>query len=191
MYPPDEKGGTWICATSSGRVVCLLNGGFEKHKHQPPYQFSRGLVVLGLAAAASIKSYISEVLLTNVEPFTIIARDTYDFLQWVWDGNSSHIHHLDKTSNYIWSSSTLYIHEQKQRRTDAFKNFISDNIVFKEDVLSFHKSQPFQEAETDFLMKRPGVETIAVTQIAVSGENIDFVYHNLVNNSTLISQLSI
>jgi uncharacterized protein with NRDE domain len=37
FMPKDAlAGGTWI-ATSDNFTLCLLNGAFENHKHQPPY----------------------------------------------------------------------------------------------------------------------------------------------------------
>nr|MBP6455490.1 NRDE family protein [Chitinophagaceae bacterium] len=42
VFPKDSKAnGTWI-STSKNYSLCLLNGGFEKHKHEPPYKHSRG-----------------------------------------------------------------------------------------------------------------------------------------------------
>src|SRR4030095_9832506 len=38
--------GSWIGVSEKGRVICLLNGAFERHKHRPPYRMSRGIVVL-------------------------------------------------------------------------------------------------------------------------------------------------
>lgn len=47
LFPKDTKaGGTWIATARDGRTACLLNGAFEKHKHEPPYRLSRGLVLL-------------------------------------------------------------------------------------------------------------------------------------------------
>ncbi|MBK9018424.1 MAG: NRDE family protein [Saprospiraceae bacterium] len=37
IFPRDTAaGGTWIAASDTNRVACLLNGAFVKHKHQPP-----------------------------------------------------------------------------------------------------------------------------------------------------------
>ncbi|MFM8371345.1 MAG: NRDE family protein, partial [Bacteroidota bacterium] len=47
VYPRDSKaGGTWFAVSESGKTVCLLNGAFVRHHHNPPYKRSRGLMVL-------------------------------------------------------------------------------------------------------------------------------------------------
>ena len=38
-------GGTWIFY-SDQMVCCILNGGYLKHSHRPPYRLSRGLILL-------------------------------------------------------------------------------------------------------------------------------------------------
>ncbi|MFZ1561686.1 MAG: NRDE family protein, partial [Saprospiraceae bacterium] len=46
-FPKDEKaGGTWIAASDSNRVACLLNGAFENFEHQDHYVISRGRILL-------------------------------------------------------------------------------------------------------------------------------------------------
>lgn len=46
FYPKDPlANGTWFAFTPT-RLVCLLNGGFTKHKRVLPYRKSRGLIVL-------------------------------------------------------------------------------------------------------------------------------------------------
>ncbi len=191
LYPPDDKGGTWLAINDAGRLVCLLNGGFEKHAHRPPYRHSRGLIVLDAVRSNDIESYIRNIDLDNIEPFTLIAIDKKTFIEWVWDGHLSHVKPLDKEANYIWSSSTLYNNRQKERRNEFFQNFISKNKPTPNNLLSFHRSKPFGEPETDFWMDRPGVKSIAISQVESDGEKMTFKYINLLEESTLVSELSI
>ena len=45
LFPKDKlSDGTWIGISEVNRVVCVLNGGFERHKRQPNYRKSRGVV---------------------------------------------------------------------------------------------------------------------------------------------------
>ena len=47
FFPKDpDAGGTWFVTTGRDTTLCLLNGAFTKHEHEPPYRKSRGLVVL-------------------------------------------------------------------------------------------------------------------------------------------------
>ena len=58
LFPRDTgAGGTWIAASDSNRVVCLLNGAFVKHQHQPPYKRSRGTMVLDFFRFATAESF--------------------------------------------------------------------------------------------------------------------------------------
>ena len=34
LFPKDKMGGTWIGVSEKNRVVCLLNGAFEKHERK-------------------------------------------------------------------------------------------------------------------------------------------------------------
>ncbi|MBK7008461.1 MAG: NRDE family protein [Saprospiraceae bacterium] len=121
LYPPDEKGGSWIAMSTPGRVICLLNGAFIKHAHRPPYRFSRGIIVLAAARAQNKVEFVENLDLEGVEPFTLIWKDDKTFFSLVWDGKESHIQDLNPAQNYIWSSSTLYTDEQKKGETSIFK----------------------------------------------------------------------
>jgi len=46
-YPLDQdSGGSWIALADTGRVVCLLNGGYKPFIPNPPYRMSRGQLVI-------------------------------------------------------------------------------------------------------------------------------------------------
>lgn len=190
LYPPDEKGGTWIAMSAPGRVICLLNGAFTKHAHRPPYRMSRGIIVLAAARAKTRLEFIENADLAEVEPFTLIWKDDNTFFQLVWDGKENHVEDLDSGRNYIWSSSTLYTDEQKSRRNEYFQNFILKDGPIPVKLREFHLSRPFGEASCDFQMERPGVKTIAMTQILRARDSFTMEYLNLMDGSTLVSELS-
>lgn len=191
LYPPDEKGGTWIAISAPGRVVCLLNGAFVKHSHRPPYRLSRGVIVLAAARAIDAHHFTSALDLEGIEPFTLIWKDDTSFFQLVWDGKETHIQELESHQNYIWSSSTLYTEEQKKKRTAYFQNFILNQTLLPSKLKAFHLSQPFGEPDCDFKMERPGVKTIAMTQVLRSKDSFTMEYFNLLDGSTLVSELRI
>lgn len=190
LYPPDEKGGTWIAMSTPGRAICLLNGAFTKHAHRPPYRFSRGILVLAAVRAQNKAEFVENIDLEGVEPFTLIWKDDNTFFSLVWDGKESHIQDLNPAQNYIWSSSTLYTDEQKDRRNKYFQNFISKELLTPTKLREFHLSKPFGEASSDFQMERPGVKTIAVTQVLRARDSFTMEYLNLMDGSTLVSELS-
>ncbi|MFM7153572.1 MAG: NRDE family protein, partial [Bacteroidota bacterium] len=73
VYPRDSKaGGTWFAVSESGKTVCLLNGAFVRHHHNPPYKRSRGLMVLDFFNYDDPDRFFSEYNLEGMEPFTLI-----------------------------------------------------------------------------------------------------------------------
>ena len=88
-YPKDElAGGTWIGMSNKNRLVCLLNGGFEKHQRNSSYRMSRGVVVKNILSVENPVTYIEEYDFTDIEPFTIVLVDWNSILETyelVWD----------------------------------------------------------------------------------------------------------
>src|SRR5919199_3470936 len=71
-FPKDPQGGgTWL-ATFGTITVCLLNGAFVNHVHQPPYRRSRGLVVLDYFDTADPRQFIDSYDFSGIEPFTMV-----------------------------------------------------------------------------------------------------------------------
>ena len=119
VYPKDElAGGTWIGVSDKNRLVCLLNGGFEKHQRNSYYRMSRGVVVKDILSVDDPIVYIKEFDFNNIEPFTIILIDWnigLHIYELVWDGETSHFKKL-KQEPKIWSSSMLYDTQMKSER---------------------------------------------------------------------------
>ena len=60
-FPKDPKaGGTWFASNKSDFTLCVLNGGFEKHKHNPPYRLSRGLMVLDFFKTLNAQTFVGK-----------------------------------------------------------------------------------------------------------------------------------
>lgn len=168
-FPKDAKAnGTWIALSERGDLVCLLNGGFEKHQRVLPYRKSRGIIVLERFEFDSFNTFASTIDLDNIEPFTLISVESNcQVTELVWDGAQKHISVLDTDQRHIWSSSTLYPAPIKQTRTELFKSL---RIQSAEEALHFHqKGAPELGVENQIRMKRDRVETISTTQIR-SGE---------------------
>ncbi len=127
-FPKDPKaGGTWYALAENGTLLVLLNGAEEKHKHQPPYSRSRGLIVLEMLSIDSPRKHWNAIDLENVEPFTLVLFQDSALFQLRWNGNSKNCVDLDASKNYIWSSSTLYSKEIREQRSQWFFEFMKKN----------------------------------------------------------------
>ena len=110
LYPKDKMAkGTWIMCHENDFSLCLLNGAFEKHKHEPPYKKSRGVMVLEFSEFASTIDFIRDYHFGGMEPFTLLVlryKYTRNLEEIRWDGETFHYRKLDSSKPYIWSSST-------------------------------------------------------------------------------------
>ncbi len=184
IYPKDElAGGTWIGISEKDRLVCLLNGGFEKHKRNSYYRMSRGVVVKKLLQVADPVTTIRDFDFENIEPFTIVLVDWKDKLsayELVWDGVSKHFNALENTPK-IWSSSTLYDANMKKERVQWFDEWLLDHSLEQEEILNFHQDTDKGTERTSLKMKRPFVETVSITSIKKVKEQIDLTYLDFIN----------
>lgn len=167
-----EKKGTWIASDHKGKVVCLLNGGFEKHKRKLPYRKSRGHFVLEAFEYDSFSEFINQTDLNNIEPFTIILVD--NFLQvLVWDGKKKHRLMHDKNVPQLWSSSTLYTRDEHIKKHHFFMNSININKPDSKSILEMHGLH----TNTPFILNLPQVRTVSITQFVMNPKKIELMYH--------------
>jgi hypothetical protein len=182
IYPKDElAGGTWIGTSEKNRLVCLLNGGFEKHQRNSYYRMSRGVVVKNILSVDDSIAYIREFDFDNIEPFTLILVDwskTLATYELVWDGTEKHFHQLAQEPK-IWSSSTLYDQEMKRERQAWFQQWLQNHEAFdQQEILAFHQSTEKGTPETTLQMKRSYVETVSVTSVKKE-ETLSLQYKDL------------
>ena len=186
VYPKDElAGGTWIGLSDKKRLVCLLNGGFEKHKRDSSYRMSRGVVVKNILSVENPVTYINEFDFSNIEPFTIVLVDWNDDLETyelVWDGAQKHFQQLGQEPK-IWSSSTLYTAEIKEERKVWFQEWLEGHKNFdQESILTFHQSTEKGTEGTALRMTRPYVETVSISSVKKSENQLSFQYFDLKEN---------
>lgn len=175
VFPIDSRaGGSWIAASEGGRLCCLLNGGLEPHKKQSFNTYSRGRVLLDFVATdTDIHGFFRSKDLSKVEPFTIITiehkkESIIHFSESLWDGEKKHYRNLHKKQHYIWSSVTLYNHDEQITRKAWFQKFIqeSDTTIKPEDVLNFHSGIHTSDRSINVLMERvDGLKTVSITQV--------------------------
>lgn len=186
-YPKDDlAGGTSIGASNRSRLVCLLNGGFTKHKRKLPYKMSRGVIVKNILSVDHVLTYIDEFDFFDIEPFTLILVDwenelnTYEL---VWDGIEKYFSKLTKEPK-IWSSSTLYDQEMKKLREDWFTSWLIENGDFsQEKIFEFHNNDNLGNLEISPKMKRNYVETVSITSVEKNNEHVFMEYYDVLEGS--------
>lgn len=166
-YGPTDKisGGTWIYYSDT-YVCSILNGGYEKHKMNPPYRMSRGLVVLELLKYDCIDSFMEKVDLEGIEPFSLIMihRFTHEKKILVWDEIKKHKEDVSCESLIVRSSSPLYTEEEKEFHKKAFENLseINPKRIFElQDEMKLLPNDRF-----------PTVQTTSITQIVSTNNHL-------------------
>jgi hypothetical protein len=183
-FPKDaQAGGTWI-AHNHKFTLCLLNGAFEKHISTKNYTKSRGFVILEFFTTQK-SDYFSKESFLGVENFTLIFIENAlkKICQIVWDGNELHIKHLDWFLPQIWSSSTLYGAEVRQKRAELFNAFVAKNQKPSyEQMINFHRFADLGDIENNLTMQRAdGTITQSISQIYNSDSGIRFSYFDLLD----------
>ncbi|WKD85120.1 hypothetical protein KCTC32516_00459 [Polaribacter huanghezhanensis] len=182
-YPKDElAGGTWIGLSDKNRLVCLLNGGFEIHEREALYKMSRGIIVKAILKSDDFENYITTFDFIGIEPFTIVLLDWNTKLkayELVWDGTQQHFSKL-KNEPKIWSSSTLYTQQEKELRKGWFADWLANQKgITQEEILKFHHNSEFGTPENSPKMKRSYVETVSITSVKKSDQNIALNYEKI------------
>ena len=193
LYPKDAfAGGTWIGTSNQKRVICLLNGAFEKHQRKEFYRKSRGIIVTELLAVEDAVSEIQQTNFIDIEPFTLVLIDFKNELkifELVWDGQNKHFQQLEHTPK-IWSSATLYNEDMKLERQAWFADWLQENKFFsKNKILSFHKDSSKGTKETAVKMKRTFVETVSITSIIKNKSILLMNYFDLLNDTFTETQM--
>jgi uncharacterized protein with NRDE domain len=188
LFPKDGKaGGTWIGISEFSRAVVLLNGGFENHLPKPSYAKSRGIIVQEILKTANAWVYLQEVVLTNIEPFTLLIMDwqiEFQLWEFVWDGERKYLKELDKNKPTIYSSSTLYDTPMRQKRESWFNDWLPKNPTYEQaDILDFHESAGEGNPHESLFLNRGYMQTVSITSIQKRGNLATVLYHDTVVDS--------
>lgn len=193
LFPKDKKGGTWIGVSEKNRVVCVLNGGFVKHKRQANYRKSRGIVANDFMIANNIEATVQSYNLDGIEPFTMVIADWnfgLKFFELVWNGARKHFVELPIEPR-IWSSSTLYNASMQRERQQWFKNFEGLNTLNANSVLKFHKDTDIENKDYGVIMDRGFVKTTSITQIEKQDNKVSMRYESLDSNRVTTNTFNI
>ncbi len=169
-YPKDtQAGGTWFAVHENGHVVVLMNGAFANHSFNPPYKYSRGLVVLKLIQQNRPFEEFKLIDLIQIEPFTLIIWEEEKLYECRWDGNKKHLLSLNALHPYIWSSATLYSQEAIEKRQEWFVNWLTQNSnPEQEEILNFHQFTGDADIRNAILMNRDEeFFTVSITSLVL------------------------
>ncbi len=194
LFPQDSgAGGTWISASDKNKVVALLNGAFEKHKHLPPYRRSRGLMVLDVFAFAKATQFFQQYALEGMEPFTMIIFEDGTLYEFRWDEKNKHIKTLDPAKAHLWASSTLYPPAIQQKRQKWFQQWLAQqSTTSMNDVLGFHKNAGDGDPANDLVMNRQNIVcTTSITSIGKTDGQINMQFHDLIHGKTKARQINL
>ncbi len=184
LYPADHKGGSWILISDQGRMVCLLNGAFQYHKHAPPYRMSRGIMCKRYFEYSDAIMFYEEFVFWGIEPFTmIIYEGDQRFYEFRWDGSVKYVRELDSKRRHVWSSSTLYTHQVREIRKSALLNYLEkSDLQDGNDIVQAHL-QVFEgnEEKTLLINRDEIVRTISHTQVRCTPDKTQLSYFNLLS----------
>ncbi|MCC7233369.1 MAG: NRDE family protein [Bacteroidia bacterium] len=184
LYPRDKDAlGTWIATDGSRFTLCLLNGAFHPHKHEPPYRRSRGLVLLDFFDTGKPEEYFANYDFKGIEPFTLLLIDIgkeRKVHEARWDGTTLFHSMPDPRAPHIWSSVTLYSPETIGMRENWFSAFIHGSDNYKGySAFDFHRMAGSGDAANGLLMNRNHkVFTVSVTSIQREEHDVTMLYYD-------------
>ncbi len=191
IFPRDTAaGGTWIAA-GTDRTAVLLNGAFEKHRHEPPYRRSRGLMVIDLFDYPSVPHFLQTYPFERMEPFTLVVVEADQPTEIRWDGRQRHVRSLSPRSAHFWSSATLYPEPVGQLRRQWFDQWLALHPnPSPAEVLHLHRSGGQHDPRNGFVMNRDDVvRTVSITQILKRDQTIEMHYHDLLRQERCLEKL--
>ncbi|MBC7450499.1 MAG: NRDE family protein [Cytophagales bacterium] len=186
IYPKDPlKGGTWICTSEHGKVLCLLNGAFKKHIPESCYSISRGQIIPDYFLYKDAVHFINEYSFKGIEPFTLIILEDRQLSEIRWNGITSTISKPSASKPHIWSSVTLYNEYAIFVRESWFEKWLQTAKEYTQDnIINFHHFGGEGNPYNDLLMCRnDGMGTVSITSILHKDQNIHLFYKDLKTNT--------
>lgn len=187
IFPRDTgAGGSWIVASSHNKLICLLNGAFDQHSRNPPYRKSRGIMVLEFFNYPDANQFFATYDFSGMESFTMITYDNGQLWDFRWEERSQQkfIKSLATTEYHIWSSATLYEKSIQRKREKWLDEWLENRTDFNEAaILELHKKGGEGNPSIDFMMNRYNylVQTVSITQVIGKNNQLEMIYHDLMN----------
>ena len=183
IFPKDKKaGGTWFAINENSTILVLLNGAKEKHDLKESYGKSRGLIVLELISSRSVIEEWKSIHLENIEPFTLVLFEEDKLYQLRWDEIEKSSIELDTKQSHIWSSSTLYSKEIREKRASWFYTFLDTKpAVNPEELFNFHRYTEAENSEHGLVINRNDtLKTLSITQTVIERNKVAIHYNDLI-----------
>ncbi|UPT69565.1 MAG: NRDE family protein [Flavobacterium sp. JAD_PAG50586_2] len=184
IFPKDKKaGGTWFAVNESATVLVLLNGADEKHILKESYRKSRGLIVLELISSESVIEEWLKIDLENIEPFTLVLFEDEALYQLRWNETEKSTLELNTSQSHIWSSSTLYPKDVREKRANWFSTFLDTKPeVNAEEMFGFHRYTEEGNTENGLVINRnDSLKTLSITQAVVEKNKVAIHYNDLID----------
>lgn len=183
IFPKDSKaGGTWYAIDEHSNILVLLNGAEEKHILKDSYRKSRGLIVLELISSFSPLQEWKNIDLQNIEPFTLVLFENQKLYQLRWNEIQKSTIALDTNQSHIWSSSTLYSKEIREKRANWFSTFLDTKPeVNEEELFNFHRYTEEENTEHGLVINRNDtLKTLSITQTVIEKNKVEIHYNDLI-----------
>lgn len=186
IFPKDAKaGGTWYAITEDATVLVLLNGADEKHQLKPSYRKSRGLIVLDIISADSPIDEWKAIDLSEIEPFTLVLFQNSKLYQLRWNEIEKTTTNLDISHNHIWSSSTLYPSEIREKRANWFHTYLDTKPeVDQTEMFNFHRYTEEKNQENGLVINRnDSMKTLSITQAVIEKNKVVLSHYDLLKQN--------
>lgn len=190
IYPKDSKsGGTWI-ASSKSRILCLLNGKIHKTVNALT-KISRGQILLDNFKFLNTKDFLKQIPLKYVEPFILLqvdfAKKTH-IQEFNWNGEKLTVRSLDDTIPHLWTSTSLYSNEVKQKRHDLLLDWETKNQG--NNPIDFHLYLKENNPELfEIKKKKNNILTTSITSVEIKDKKVSFLYSDFISNKSTILKL--
>ena len=187
LFPRDTgAGGTWIAVHRQGLTACLLNGAFVKHRHEPPYRRSRGLVLLDFFSSNDPDTFWKNYDFAGIEPFTLLFFAEGVVGEGRWDGVRKYLRYLDPGDSHFWCSATLYPPDMQAKRETVFRNWLENlgHNPSPTDLLRLHHTGSVGDPQNDYVMNRQErVRTVSIAQVVCGRKQRRLRYEALVSGT--------
>lgn len=189
VCPKDSKaGGSWIAMSVDGRVACLLNGAFKKHEHRPPYEKSRGLILMDYFSYESAIQFHNKYNFTGIENFTLLMLENGNVFELRWDGEEKFFKFINEKEPHIWSSCTLYDEDAAANKEFKFMDWVEEKPKPSADELAFFHGLKNPDG---FLLELPMVKTVSITTVEKTSSFIRMNYNDLLTNAGVEKKLAL
>ena len=164
-----DHGGTWLVVNDRGVTFALLNHyDLSSKRPAPERPLSRGRLPLQLGSeeGASLES----MTLDRYRPFHLVRVAPGEATRhWIWDGSSLHASRLSENDRPLTTSS-FDSGRAIALRDQAFKDLGPDPDV--KALMAFHHGGSVHGAAYGVLMKRDDAQTMSISHIHVTPEEI-------------------